>query len=164
MVVGDGVGKGLDAAATMGQLRSAVRSCALTVRGPGDLLDALDRYARHHHDGRLATLIYADLDLRTRKLRYAVAGDPPPILLTNDREPVLLWDGRSTPLDSGDPQPSARDEAHRTLDRDGGLILYTDGLIARRTQTVDHGIHQDLRPDRRPDDACVLALRLAPQG
>ena len=85
LLVGDVVGKGLDAAATMGQLRSAVRAYALTVRGPAELLDALDRYARHHHIGRLTTLIYADLDLRTRHLRYAVAGHPPPILITDER-------------------------------------------------------------------------------
>jgi phosphoserine phosphatase RsbU/P len=184
LVVGDVVGKGLDAASTMGQLRSAVRSYALTVRGPGELLDALDHYARHHHQGRLATLIYADLDLRTRQLRYAAAGHPPPILLTDGQAPVVLWDGRSTPLDAGDPQPSPRSEAHHTLEPAGGLILYTDGLIERRTQTFDHGLQQllhatrthqrsrkhlahailqDLRPDRHPDDTCVLALHLVSQ-
>lgn len=181
LLVGDVVGKGLDAAITMGQLRSAVRAYALTVRGPAELLDALDRYARHHHTGQLTTLIYADLDLHTRQLSYAVAGHPPPVLITESKPPVALWDGRSTPLDCGDQPPSVRKEAHRTLEPGGGLILYTDGLIERRTQTFDHGLQQllhttrthqhdaqhlphallrDLRPDQHADDTCILALHL----
>ena len=81
LVVGDVVGRGIDAAATMGQLRSAVRALASTGLPPGRLLDALDALRRRHAVGQMTTLVYAQLDLGSRRLRYACAGHPPPLIL-----------------------------------------------------------------------------------
>ena len=61
LVIGDVVGRGIGAAATMGQLRSAVRALASTGLGPGRLIDALDAYAHRHDVGRMTTLICAEL-------------------------------------------------------------------------------------------------------
>jgi PAS domain S-box-containing protein len=179
-VVGDVVGSGLGAAAAMGQLRSAVRAFAAMGLGPGALLEALDRYARRHGVGRMATLAYAEADLRTGTVRYACAGHPPPAVVDADGHVHLLWDGRSSPLDAGATPPS-RPEAAYALTAGGTLLLYSDGLVERRGLAMQVGLDalvdsvQRLREDSRPlseaiaddllggggdDDVCVLALRL----
>jgi phosphoserine phosphatase RsbU/P len=65
LVVGDVVGRGIGAAATMGQLRSALRALAAAGRGPARALEALDDYAERHDVGRIATVAYAELSLPT---------------------------------------------------------------------------------------------------
>jgi PAS domain S-box-containing protein len=180
LVVGDIVGRGLEAAATMGQLRSAVRALASTGLSPGGTLVALDRYARLHQVGQMTTLAYADVDLQTRTLRYACAGHPPPVLLEPGRPAAFAWDGRSLPLDAfavGGP----RAEATVDLAPGSSVVLYTDGLIERSDRTIQSGLDGLLavveplrgRPPAelaralaselaapRPDDVCVLVARV----
>jgi PAS domain S-box-containing protein len=183
LVVGDVVGRGLDAAATMGQLRSAVRAFASTGLGPGALLDALDGYSRRHAVGRMATVVYAELDLADGTLRFACAGHPPPLIVAPGEEPRLAWEGRSTPLDAFATAAVDRAEAALSLAPGTAVLLYTDGLVERRTQAVSDGLDR-LRAeveDRRAqpiaalagglvhafhdadhaDDVCLLVLRLA---
>ena len=184
LVVGDVVGRGLDAAATMGQLRSAVRAFALAGLGPGSLLDALDGYARRHAVGRMATVVYAELDLAHANLRFACAGHPPPLIAAPGEASRLAWDGRSTPLDSFPAAGGAgRTEAELALVPGTAVLLYTDGLVERRAEAVHDGLDR-LRAEvdaRRAepvtalcgglvrafhdaghaDDVCLLALRLA---
>ncbi|MDQ3739512.1 MAG: SpoIIE family protein phosphatase, partial [Actinomycetota bacterium] len=77
LVVGDVVGRGLEAAATMGQLRSAARALASTRPAPGELLVALDEFSRRHEVGQMTTVVCAHVDVAARRLRYACAGHPP---------------------------------------------------------------------------------------
>ena len=98
VVVGDVVGRGLAAAAVMGQLRSAVRALAGVDSGPSHLLARLDRFVDGVPAAETATLAYAELDLRDGRARYACAGHPPPVLVDPAGRAVLLWDGRSAPL------------------------------------------------------------------
>jgi hypothetical protein len=105
LVVGDVVGRGIGAAATMGQLRSASRAPAAGRPDPGALIDALEGYARRHAVGRLATLVYAELELPTGRLRFTCAGHPPPVLMCPGEPARLLWEGRSTPLDARPATP-----------------------------------------------------------
>ena len=181
LVVGDVVGRGIEAAATMGQLRSAIRALASTELAPGPLLEALDGYATRHDVGAMATVVYADLDLDSRQLRFACAGHPPPILAAPGADPRLAWEGRSTPLTvrlNDDPRPEAGCELHPG----SLLLLYTDGLIERRTHSIDAGMErllQEVRSHREEppeelvasllhavessehrDDSCVLAASL----
>ena len=182
LVVGDVVGRGIGAAAAMGQLRSASRALAATVAGPGPLLEALDEYARRHRVGRMTTLVCAELDLRTRELRYACAGHPPPVALDPRAEPELLWEGRSLPLDAHHAVIRPRAQGERRLTAGSAVALYTDGLVERRRRTLDEGFDRLLLElDRRreeplerlaaglmrtladPDDAddvCLLLARL----
>jgi sigma-B regulation protein RsbU (phosphoserine phosphatase) len=177
LVVGDVVGRGLEAAAVMGQLRSAIRALASTGLAPGPLLDALDRFVARHRVGRMTTVAYVQLDVTTGELSYACAGHPPPVLLAPDEPPCFLWEGRSVPLDSvglGGP----RRQAAAQLQRGGTLLLYTDGLVERRTQSLDVGLADLLAEterhrgediaemltsvvramnDDRSDDVCLLA-------
>ena len=98
LVVGDVVGRGLHAAAAMGQLRSAVRALATTDAGPALLLNRLDRFVAGVEAADTATMVYAELDLRDGRLRYACAGHPPPVLVGAGGISDLLWGGRSAPL------------------------------------------------------------------
>jgi PAS domain S-box-containing protein len=184
VVVGDVVGRGIAAAATMGQLRSAVRALASTGLSPGELLEALDQYARRHAVGQMATVAYAEVDVAARTVRYACAGHPPPAIVEPGRPSRLLWDGRSLPLDAH-MTSHPRGEAAVTLQAAGTLVLYSDGLIERSDRPVLTGLDALLtaldglaeRPEGsglvepltrtllgrggRPDDVCVLALALA---
>jgi sigma-B regulation protein RsbU (phosphoserine phosphatase) len=180
LVVGDVVGHGLEAAATMGQLRSAVRALALLGLGPATLLQALDRFADRHDVGSMATLVYAELDLRSGSLRFACAGHPPPLILQPDGAARFLWEGRSLPLDTR-LGTGTRAEATVQLERGSTVLLYTDGLIERRTSSLDEDLGRLLAaaascggqsPERvagaivralhepeQLDDVCVLVAR-----
>lgn len=182
LVIGDVVGRGIGAAATMGQLRSAVRALASTGLAPGRLLDALDAYARRHEVGRMTTLICAQLGLGSRRLRYACAGHLPPLILAPGEEPCFAWDGRSTPLDVYPASDGPRGEAAITLAPGSTVLLYTDGLVERRAESLTDGMerllrvaasHRDesaesfvgavvraLHDPEHVDDVCVLAARV----
>ncbi len=140
LVVGDVVGRGIDAAATMGQLRSAVRALASTGLGPAALLEAMDDYVRRHREGTMTTLVYAELDLRRGCLCYAAAGHPPPALSLPGEPPTLLWDGRSLPLDAHPEPGRPRKQAEIDFPPGSVVVLYTDGLVERRTVSVDVGL------------------------
>jgi phosphoserine phosphatase RsbU/P len=182
LVVGDVVGRGIDAAATMGQVRSAVRALASTGLTPGPLLDALDRYAQTHGVGRMTTLVYAQLDVGSGCLRYACAGHPPPVVIAPGKAPLPVWDGRSLPLDALRGQHDPRPEGVLELAPGSLLLLYTDGLVERRRESLDDGIARllarieastaeppaaladtlmrGLRDPASSDDACLLVTQL----
>ena len=152
LVVGDVVGRGIEAAAVMGQLRSAIRALASTGLAPGPLLDALDGFVARHRVGRMTTVAYAQLDVSTGELLYACAGHPPPVLLAPQAQPSLLWDGRSVPLNSV-ALGGARGQGAARLARGGTLLLYTDGLVERRRQSLDVGLADLLaQADRHADE------------
>jgi len=138
VVVGDVVGRGLAAAAAMGQLRSAVRALAAVDSGPALLLARLDRFVDGVPAAETATLAYAELDLRDGKARYACAGHPPPVLVDPGGDAVLLWEGRSAPL--GAHFGRDRAEAAVTMVPGARLALYTDGLVERRDEPLDTSI------------------------
>jgi phosphoserine phosphatase RsbU/P len=181
LVVGDVVGRGIAAAATMGQLRSAVRALAATGLGPARLLEALDGYSHRHGVGQMTTLVYAELELTTRSLRFACAGHPPPLVSTPARTSEYLWGGRSSPLDAfGDGVRRAEDV--RELELGATVLLYTDGVIEDRRQSLDVGLQhlqaslggardqslatllpalaRPLEQAGPPDDICLLGARL----
>jgi serine/threonine-protein kinase RsbW len=180
LVVGDVVGRGIGAAATMGQLRSAVRAISAAGRGPAGLIEALDHYCNRHDVGRMTTLVYAELDLGTRSLRYACAGHPPPAIVPSEGPAACLWDGRSAPLDVGIVE---RKEGTAVLEPGSAVVLYSDGLIEHRGQDLTDGIDALLAalgagrdeplagllgelaatlPDaEHPDDVCLVGARLS---
>ncbi|WP_169745122.1 SpoIIE family protein phosphatase [Cryptosporangium arvum] len=183
IVVGDVVGRGLTAASAMGQIRSAIRALAGAGLGPSALLGQLDKFVGQFDAGRMATLVYLELNPRTGHVRYACAGHFPPLIIQGDEEARYLWDGRSTPLDAYSGQPG-RSEAEIRLMPGARLLLYTDGLVERRGRliwrglellreemqrhrnaaatTIVHGIADAmLRDEAGRDDVCLLAVSLA---
>ncbi|GII82466.1 histidine kinase [Sphaerisporangium siamense] len=140
IVVGDCVGHGLEAAAVMGQLRSACRALLLQDADPAQVFTALDRFAALVPGAKCTTVFCGILDTATGDLVYSSAGHPPGILAHSDGTTLLLEGGRSTPLAvrPGHPRPEAR----CTMPPRSTLLLYTDGLVERRRRPLTTGIGQ----------------------
>lgn len=166
LIVGDCVGHGLAAATVMGQLRSACRALLLEHPSPAAALSALDRFATRLPGARCTTAFCAVLNPATGEITYSCAGHPPPILVLADRSTRLLEDARATPL--GLNNPPHRTEATETMPARATLLLYTDGLVERRRESIDDGIAratdvvQDNRATALDELATVIMSRLAP--
>jgi serine/threonine-protein kinase RsbW len=157
VVVGDVVGRGIEAAATMGQLRSAVRALASASEGPARLIEGLDRFVERVETARMATVAYAEIDLATGELTYSCAGHLPPLLQEPTGGPEYLLHGRSAPLGAraGDTK---RTEHRQRLRAGSRLLLYTNGLIERRTRPLDKGFEVLAREFARRRDAPLQGL------
>ena len=138
IIVGDCVGRGLSAAAVMGQLRSSARALLLTGASPATLLEQLDSVAAFIPDAFCTTVFVAILDTRSQMLSYSSAGHVPAVLAAPTSQPRLLTDARSVPLavNRDDPRP----QAAAALSTGSTLLLYTDGLVERRAEPIDAGI------------------------
>jgi len=165
LVVGDIVGHGLHAAATMGRLRTAVHNFSMLDLPPDDLLAHLDDLvARIDKDeagpggGATiagATCLYAIYDPVSRTCDLARAGHLPPALVLPDGTPTFLDVPAGPPLGLGGlPFESVGVK----LPEGCRIVLYTDGLVEDRTRDIDDGLDR-LRyalsgPDRGPDETC----------
>ncbi|TFV90187.1 hypothetical protein E4P40_07610 [Blastococcus sp. CT_GayMR20] len=138
VVVGDVVGRGLAAAAVMGQLRSAGRALLLETSSPGHVLSALDRFADLVPGAAVSTVFCAVIDVHTQTLRYSSAGHPPAILVDADGHSRFLEDAASLPLAVADDLQ--RPESDVVLPPGSTLLLYTDGLVERRDRVIDDGM------------------------
>ncbi|WP_326613619.1 SpoIIE family protein phosphatase [Streptomyces scopuliridis] len=146
LVVGDVVGHGIHASATMGRLRTAVRTLADIDLPPDELLTHLDdvvgRLASENTDPVSdedigASCLYAVYDPVSRRFCAARAGHPPPALATPDGTVSLLELPGGPPLGLGDlPFESAEFE----IPEGSTLVLYTDGLIENRTHDITSSI------------------------
>jgi serine phosphatase RsbU (regulator of sigma subunit)/anti-sigma regulatory factor (Ser/Thr protein kinase) len=145
--IGDVAGHGIGAATYMGQLRSAIRAYALDYERPSEVLRKLSAYAERER-ARMATVVYATINLATTEIDLARAGHPYPLLLRADREAIFLTEASGPPLGTGD---NSYAEQRVRLDPGDTLILYTDGLIERRGSQLAAG-----------EEALVEAAREAP--
>ncbi len=184
--VGDVVGKGVQAAATMAQLRNGMRALTLDSSDPAAIVGKLNRLLEGFTDAPFATLAFAAVDPTTYETSLISAGHLPPLVLSPGREPELLEGTRGLPL-GVDPDTSY--EAWTTTFEPGSvLVLYTDGLVERRDRPLDEGlrllidaargveagpdelvdllIERLLGDEARRDDVAVLAVALdrAPLG
>ena len=98
LVVGDVVGKGVQAAAMMGQLRNALRAFAFEYDDPHTVVSRLDKLVEGMMDSAFATLVYLVVDPRQRRAQYVVAGHPPPLIRSPDGTTSFLEQGRSLPI------------------------------------------------------------------
>ena len=136
LTIGDVAGHGMAAATYMGQLRSAVRAYALDVEDPAELIAKVSRFADQEHS-RMATLIYATLNLDTWVVDYARAGHPYPLLVRAEGPPIFLTEAGGPPLGAG--AVADYDRQRITLRPAETLVFYTDGLIERRGRTLSEG-------------------------
>ncbi|MDP7705257.1 MULTISPECIES: SpoIIE family protein phosphatase [unclassified Mycobacterium] len=127
VVVGDVVGHGVEAAAVMSQLRTALRMQLTAGRPIGEALEALDAFHEHVPGAKSATVCVGSLDLATGEFQYCTAGHPPPLIVAGDASARYVQPSGGGPLGSGTGFP-VRTE---TLDVGDAVLLYSDGLIER---------------------------------
>jgi PAS domain S-box-containing protein len=138
VIVGDCVGRGLSAAAVMGQLRASARALLLTGAEPATMLEQLDSVAALIPDAFCTTVFVAILDTRSETLTYSGAGHVPAVLAAPEWQPRLLTDACSVPLAVHSDEP--RPQGVAALTAGTTLLLYTDGLVERRDEPIDAGI------------------------
>ncbi|MFD8813225.1 SpoIIE family protein phosphatase [Streptomyces sp. NPDC059627] len=169
IVVGDVVGHGLHAAATMGQLRTAVHNFATLDLPPDELLWHLDELVTRidqDRDGNGgtptltgATCLYAIYDPVSRLCTMARAGHLEPIIVPPDGRAHLPGIPAGPPLGLGG-MPYERSEV--VLPEGSGIALFTDGLIEDRRHDIDVGIERLRRalavPGRTPEQMCGAAI------
>jgi serine phosphatase RsbU (regulator of sigma subunit) len=136
LIVGDVAGHGLEAAITMGQVRSAARALAPD-HGPAALLEALDRFLCSTVREPLATAAVVVIDPAERTLRYCLAGHPPPLLRGPEGSVSLLDEATGVLLGL---DTHNRPEEVVTFAPGSSVVLFTDGLVERRDETFDTGI------------------------
>ncbi|KOV69555.1 histidine kinase [Streptomyces sp. AS58] len=172
LVVGDVVGHGLHAAATMGRLRTAVHNFSALDLAPDELLGLLDELIARIDQDEIddaaetggatvtgATCVYAIYDPVTRRCSITRAGHPPPALVRPDGTVEFLDVPAGPPLGLGGLPFETTDVEVAEGSR---LVLYTDGLVEDRERDIDIGLEQ-LRAALEqagpsPEDTCRAVL------
>jgi PAS domain S-box-containing protein len=141
IVVGDVTGRGIRAASAMGQLRTLTRAFALAEDGrpsPGEALTLLNRHQLALGDEHLFTIVYAVIDPEDGTISWANGGHPPPLLRAAD--------GSCRYLDGGNGLMAVEERPYETFRRrlapGSTVVLYTDGLIERRGESLDAGLER----------------------
>ncbi|MFF8942027.1 SpoIIE family protein phosphatase [Streptomyces sp. NPDC014864] len=178
-VVGDVAGHGLDAVATMAQLRFTAKGMIITGSSLTGALTRLNTLLLHSGDQHgTATMVLARYDPRERCLRWAQAGHPPPLLLRGG-EPRFLERPRGILL--GATRSPVYEEAEYLLEPGDRLLFYTDGLVERPGECIELGLDRLARSaaahradgfgslgpllgsmlaGERRDDVCVVDVRV----
>jgi signal transduction histidine kinase/CheY-like chemotaxis protein len=151
LVIGDVVGKGVQAAAGMGQLRNALRAYVLEGFDCGAALTRLNRLVDTLGRRQFATVICVAFDPRTRRLRFSSAGHPAPVTMVPGQAGEFLYD-----VAMGPPIGALGDVTYPTRSRElapgSRLLLYTDGLVEDRDQGIDTGLSELIADVARPAD------------
>jgi serine phosphatase RsbU (regulator of sigma subunit) len=181
LAIGDVAGHGTLAATTMAQLRYSLRALAVTTTDPAELLGHLNRLTCDLDEERpetAATAIVARYEPALRRLTWAQAGHPPPLLSRGGRTQPLA---RPTGPMLGVVEDAGYECAELRLAVGDLLLLYTDGLVEHRSQGLDEGLAavmrtvddavaaaplqplaelvNRLRQANPDDDTCILAIR-----
>ena len=158
IVIGDVTGWGLPAAVIMGRMRSALRAYALETADPAEVLARLDAKMQHFEPGALATVLYAVFDPGLDRVHICSAGHYPPVIASPGR-PAELADVPPGLLIGAVPGVRRRVV---TVGISPGTLLcfYTDGLIERRDQRIDHGLARLCQAIKAepPDTACATVM------
>jgi anti-sigma regulatory factor (Ser/Thr protein kinase) len=132
------MGKGVEAAVLMSQLRTALRAYALDGHGPAQVAERLNRLLEPGRPGRMTTLAYLVLDPERERVTMVSAGHLPPL--------VVGPDGRASYLPAeGDP-PLGVSRVTRFTERGfdvpagSRVVLFTDGAVEVRTESIDEGL------------------------
>jgi PAS domain S-box-containing protein len=182
IAIGDVVGRGIEAASTMGQMRSALRAILTQGDHTGAMADRLNRFTLGLGVGEaiMTTVLLAIFEPTSGCLRYTNAGHPPALLIAPDGSTSYLQQAPSVPMGVLD---APRYPEHTiVLERGSTLVLYTDGLVEEPTEVLDVGLErlrtaaQGPVPDvealcenllenglppmaRHPDDVTLLVLQ-----
>ena len=137
LVIGDVMGRGVRAAAVMGQLRTAVRAYARLDLPPHEVLQLLDVLAAEIDASQIATCVYAVHDPNEGHLVYASAGHLPILVCDEDGTVHRAEDPTGPPLGTGGWLHTSGSIA---LPPGSTAVLYTDGLVERRSEDIDEGV------------------------
>ena len=137
LVIGDVMGRGIEAAAVMGQLRALARGCAHLNLPPGRTMEILDGLLATVAEDKYATCLFGVYDSGAGTFTFASAGHPMPLLIIPDTPPVSLAGPVGPPLGAGLRRYT--DQAVEVASS-GLLALFTDGLIESRTLDVSDGV------------------------
>lgn len=161
VIIGDITGHDLQATVTMSQVRNMLRGIACDrEEPPAAILRRLDLALTALYGHRTATCVYSLVKGEQGgpyDLSWSAAGHPPPLLITFDGDTRFLDEGHGLLL--GVDPDTERDDAVERLPEGGTLLLYTDGLIERRGESLDHGFtrlrqHASALSDRDLDTMC----------
>ncbi|MEV6959663.1 GAF domain-containing SpoIIE family protein phosphatase [Streptomyces sp. NPDC051207] len=139
-VIGDVTGHGLHAAVVMGQLRTALRAYAVDDTSPGEILTRLHRMLRHLQPDLYATALVVRIRPGAHEAQWASAGHPPAVVRDADGT-VRVLDARPGVM-LGVPVDHTYADRDIDLPPGSSLMLYTDGLVERRTAGIDPGIQR----------------------
>ncbi len=180
IAVGDVVGHGVRAAAATGRLRHVLRAYAVEGFGPAEALERLNRLVCESSEETFATVVFALVAPDRARVRVASAGHPPLLVRRADGTVRTHEGGRSLPI--GATPDASYVEAELHADPGSTLVLYTDGLVERRKESIDRGIDRLARvvgstsgpleelvgrivgelEENHSDDVALLAVRLKP--
>ncbi len=143
--VGDVSGHGVEAAALMAQLRNAKRAFIFEDPAPEIVMARLNRFLCRLDTEHYATVVYGILDVADGRCRWASAGHPAPAAFrTGQPAEIVEVPDRRGPLLGWREQATYPEVEHR-LRPGEGLLLYTDGLVERRTASIDEGLEALVR-------------------
>jgi serine phosphatase RsbU (regulator of sigma subunit)/anti-sigma regulatory factor (Ser/Thr protein kinase) len=139
LVVGDVAGHGVRAAVTMGRLRTAIHTLAMLELPPAETLFQLNELMQElgKREPHFATCVYAVFDAVSGTCEVASAGHLPPLLVRPDGSNELLELPQAPPLGVGTGLIQSRT---LTIEDGSLLVLYTDGLVEKRSQDIDEGL------------------------
>jgi serine phosphatase RsbU (regulator of sigma subunit)/anti-sigma regulatory factor (Ser/Thr protein kinase) len=160
IAIGDVLGRGTRAAALMGQLRSALRAHALESEAPAEVGERVARFADSFHEEEMATFLYGVLDWERGTLRFVSGAHPPPLVLRADGVAEFAEQTPGVPLGVGGR--GRYQESEVALSAGDTLLLYTDGLVERRTEGLATRLEllasTAARGPRDPDALCGYVL------
>jgi anti-sigma regulatory factor (Ser/Thr protein kinase) len=178
--IGDVVGRGVFAAAAMGQFRNMLNAYAIEGVGPARTLERMNEVVLRTAGERYATVAYLIFDHVAHTLTYARAGHPPPLLLQPDGAVQMLDETTDMPV--GVWPKSTYEERTVAFTPGSTLLLYTDGLVETRDRDMHTGILQlaehfakaptepedladnllrEFAPDRSDDTAILIVRHLS---
>ncbi|MEZ0076657.1 SpoIIE family protein phosphatase [Planotetraspora sp. GP83] len=138
-VVGDVMGKGVKAAAGMGRIRNAMRALALTNPPPAAVLTGLDRvFEATEEEEQVTTLAYMVVEPGTGEGTLALAGHPPPLLVSPQGTALLHETEPGTPLGWA----TSRRQFRFCVPPGHTAVLYSDGLVENRKRGLDAGLRE----------------------
>jgi serine phosphatase RsbU (regulator of sigma subunit)/anti-sigma regulatory factor (Ser/Thr protein kinase) len=178
LATGDVVGHGVDAAAVMAQLRTALRAYSVDGHPPAAVVERVNSLIWDLGPPTMTTLAYVVVDTEHESLEAVLAGHPPPLLIAADGEPSYLPLQGSVPLGT---EPLARYRGETLAFTTGAaIVMYTDGLVESRTASIDDGLArlralatgaggmdalcarlvEQMVPGEPADDVVIVAARL----
>ena len=134
LVIGDVMGRGVEAAAAMAQIRAALRAFIAVDPDPAAVMNRLDLFYEQFPTDQLVTVLYALADPGRDEVVLACAGHPPPLLINPSGAPEFIEAARGTLLGAG---PAERTTTTVGLKPGQTLLMFTDGLIERRDEDLE---------------------------